>query len=160
MKEICVYVSPEHLSVPVCSACFPLRLSQAILSSLVNILRCCVPPRRRPLSSSFSLWRDLLDRWHFHPPFLLALYHSPLSLCRTLLRFHFSVIVAPPHLIPCSFSFFFCQEQQWPEISHRSCLFSPSCTAKCPWTCIDPAWGIISFTSVHSRSQHTRHGDR
>lgn len=72
--------SPEHSSVSVSPACFPPCLSQAIFSSLVNILRCCVPPRRRPLSSSFSLWRDLLDPWHFHPPFLLALYHNLLSL--------------------------------------------------------------------------------
>lgn len=72
----CVFWSPEHSSVPASPACFPLCFSQAIFSSLVNILRCCVPPRRRPLSSSFSLWRDLLDRWHFHPPSLLALYLS------------------------------------------------------------------------------------
>lgn len=79
--NVCVLLSPEHSSVPVSPACFPLCFSQAIFSFLVNILRCCVPPRQRLLSSSFSLWRDLLDRWHFHPPSLLALY---LSLCPLL----------------------------------------------------------------------------
>lgn len=78
-RKYVVYVSLELSSVPVSSACPPLCLSRAIFSSLVNILRCCVPPRRRPLFSSFSLWRDLLDQWHFHPPFLLAPYHHLLA---------------------------------------------------------------------------------
>ena len=78
-RKYVAYVSLELSSVPVSSACSPLCRSRAIFSSLVNILRRCVAPRRRPLLSSFSLWRDLLDQWHFHPPFLLAPHHHLLA---------------------------------------------------------------------------------
>lgn len=110
---------------------------------LVNIWGACVPSRSCPLSSSFGIWRDLLDWWHFHPTFLLA----PLYLFLLFPIAFPSLHPSPP---------LFCSTKAW----NPWCLSQPDCTAKCPWTCIDPAWGIISFTSVHSQTRHTRHGNQ
>lgn len=66
---VCVCLFPKHSRETTVFS----RVSFSGWSQLlVNIWGACVPSRSCPLSSSFGIWRDLLDCWHFHPIFLLA----------------------------------------------------------------------------------------